>query len=85
MNHKGQIGNKKTKYTGGAKEYEMNLAGWLFKINKAIKINWTIIQPKNYTCECKRHNTKKYKMIQLLQELKPAIVGITETHLKNDM
>ena len=26
---------------------------------------------------------KKYKMIQFVQELKPEIVGIIETHLKN--
>ena len=27
---------------------------------------------------------KKYKMIQLLQELKPEVVGIIETHLKGN-
>ena len=28
---------------------------------------------------------KKYKLIKMLQELDPAVIGITETHLKNDM
>ena len=28
---------------------------------------------------------KKHKLIRLLQELNPVIIGITETHLKNDM
>ena len=28
---------------------------------------------------------KKYKLIKMLQELDPAVIGISETHLKNDM
>ena len=29
-------------------------------------------------------SAKKYKMLQLLQELKPEIVGISESHLKGN-
>ena len=28
---------------------------------------------------------KKYKLIKMLQELAPEVIGISETHLKNDM
>ena len=28
---------------------------------------------------------KKYKIIKMLQELSPSVIGLSETHLKNDM
>ena len=28
---------------------------------------------------------KKYKLCKMLQELNPEVIGISETHLKNDM
>ena len=28
---------------------------------------------------------KKYKLIKMLQEIDPAVIGISETHLKNDI
>ena len=28
---------------------------------------------------------KKYKLTKMIQELSPAVVGLSETHLKNDM
>ena len=28
---------------------------------------------------------KKYKLLKLIQELNPAVIGLSETHLKNDM
>ena len=28
---------------------------------------------------------KKYKLNKMLQELNPAVIGISETHLRNDM
>ena len=28
---------------------------------------------------------KKYKLCKMLQELSPEVIGISETHLKNDM
>ena len=28
---------------------------------------------------------KKYKLTKMIQELNPAVIGLSETHLKNDM